>query len=302
MGSAVYKNRYIFFALTLLASPLFSETVSWGEKAARGDAEYQFKWGKELLSLDGYSNRVEAVKWLKLSAEQDNADALFLLGRCYEQGAGIKKDDTEAFSLYYKAVYGKLPNEVRRYRSPDIPDTAHEKALFRLGYFYLRGIGTPENTGLGWHLIEAAAEEKEAEAAYMMGLRLYPNPKDSILQEQTKLEELGIYFGPSHWSFVLAHAENREAAKWKVREAYATQFHVWPVAHAQLKEDCSEVMKWLTLAAKKGHADAQFWLGNCYIWGITTKYNEKKALYWWRKAAKQLHEPAIRSIEVVSPK
>ena len=49
-------------------------------------------------------------------------------------------------------------------------------------------------------------------------------------------------------------------------------------------------------AAKKGNADAQFYIGLCYSKGEDVEKDEKKAVYWWRKAADQGHAISQRLV------
>ena len=44
---------------------------------------------------------------------------------------------------------------------------------------------------------------------------------------------------------------------------------------------------WFSLAAKEGHAGAQFMLGAAYFFGNGVAKNFKKAMEWFRRAAKQ---------------
>ena len=48
------------------------------------------------------------------------------------------------------------------------------------------------------------------------------------------------------------------------------------------------------MAAKSGHAQAQWWLGNCYARGLGIDLSNKEALKWWKLAAKQGNKDAIK--------
>lgn len=80
---------------------------SLDELAKRGDAEAQFKLGSNLFygSNSWSKNTERGIFWLKQSAEQNNTDALHLLGVIYSQGLdNITINETEAFSYYLKAA------------------------------------------------------------------------------------------------------------------------------------------------------------------------------------------------------
>ena len=50
-------------------------------------------------------------------------------------------------------------------------------------------------------------------------------------------------------------------------------------------------------AAEQGNAKAQFNLGECYVHGTGVARNEVEAVKWYRKAAAQGHDRAIKLIE-----
>lgn len=50
-----------------------------------------------------------------------------------------------------------------------------------------------------------------------------------------------------------------------------------------------EAAKWYRLAAEKGHAEAQFFLGFQFWEGLGVKKDEVEATRWYRKAAEQGH-------------
>jgi len=49
-------------------------------------------------------NGKEAQKWLLMSAEQENTNAMFNLGLIYLQGQGIPKDESKAFEWFERAA------------------------------------------------------------------------------------------------------------------------------------------------------------------------------------------------------
>jgi len=48
--------------------------------------------------------------------------------------------------------------------------------------------------------------------------------------------------------------------------------------------------------AKEGNPDAMFLLGSCYSSGLAVAQDKEKALYWYRKAAKRGHAPAMGNL------
>ena len=64
-----------------------------------------------------------------------------------------------------------------------------------------------------------------------------------------------------------------------------------------VKEDETEVLKWLRKAAKQGHVSAQYNLGICYEVGYGVRKNMKTAAEWYRKAAELGDEKAKEWLE-----
>ena len=70
----------------------------------------QFNLGRLYLIGKGVKiNNEEAFNWFKKSAENGNAEAQLMLGKCYDQGTGIKKDAALAKEWYIKAAKQGLP-------------------------------------------------------------------------------------------------------------------------------------------------------------------------------------------------
>ena len=46
----------------------------------------------------------EAVKWFRKVAEQNLADAQYILGVCYDSGEGVAKDEIEAYKWWLLAA------------------------------------------------------------------------------------------------------------------------------------------------------------------------------------------------------
>jgi uncharacterized protein len=71
----------------------------------------------------------EAVRWLRLAADQGDASALFNLGLMSEEGRGVPQDHAEAARWYRLAA-----------------EQGYPQAQYNLGLFYLQGEGgTPQD-------------------------------------------------------------------------------------------------------------------------------------------------------------
>ena len=62
-------------------------------------------------------------------------------------------------------------------------------------------------------------------------------------------------------------------------------------------EDRAKAFELYKKASELGHAESQYSLGYMYAYGECTTKDEEKALFWYRKAAKQGHEKARRMVE-----
>jgi uncharacterized protein len=85
-----------------------SHDVSAEETRARavsGCTISQVAWGHRLINGDGVARDPEAaVRWFQQAARSGNADAMNMLGRCYEFGWGVPADAIEAIRHFMLAA------------------------------------------------------------------------------------------------------------------------------------------------------------------------------------------------------
>ncbi len=94
----------------------------------------------------------EAVKWIRLAAEQEHAEAQAMIGRLYYVGHGVPKDYSEALQWYRRAIGQNDP-----------------KAQFYLGLLYYNGHGVIQDEAEAVKWIRRAADQGDAEAQFEMG-------------------------------------------------------------------------------------------------------------------------------------
>lgn len=200
-----------------------------------------------------------AFKYYEKAAKLGYAEAQNYLGRCYEEGWGIAKNESEAFNLYQKAAEQGLA-----------------VAQYNLADFYLNGIGVPENKEKAFNWYQKAAEQGSAEAQNMLG-RCYKegwgiakNDDKAVCWYQRAAEQGNI---DAQYNLAVCYF-NGEG----------------------IKENKAEAIKWFTKAANKNSASAQNMLGRCYEegWGISK--NEAEAVKWYQKAAKGGNENAKNNL------
>ena len=93
----------------------------------------------------------EAVKWYRKSAEQGNVFGQYNLGRCYDRGAGVMKDDAEAMKWYFKSAEQGLP-----------------LAQCMLGGKFASGEGVGKDLEVSASWYRTAAEEGDGEGQYYL--------------------------------------------------------------------------------------------------------------------------------------
>ena len=74
--------------------------------ADKGDAKARYELGRAFFSgaLGVAKDEAEAVKWFRKAAEQNLADAQYILGVCYDSGEGVAKDEIEAYKWWLLAA------------------------------------------------------------------------------------------------------------------------------------------------------------------------------------------------------
>src|SRR6266567_1004056 len=78
-------------------------------KAEAGDAESQGELGRRYDKGEGVAkDQAEAVEWYRKAVEQNLAKAQYNLGVCYAHGEGVAKDQVEAVQWLRKAAEQNL--------------------------------------------------------------------------------------------------------------------------------------------------------------------------------------------------
>ena len=73
--------------------------------AKEGDAGAQFNLGLMYAKGNGVAkDEAKALKWFRLSAEQDHGGALLNLGLMYQDGRGVAADKVKAVSCFRAAA------------------------------------------------------------------------------------------------------------------------------------------------------------------------------------------------------
>ena len=138
-----------------------------GENAAQ--SRFEVAVGAGLMSHNGQGvpqDYVEALKWFRLAAAQEDADAQFNLGAMSHNGQGIPQDYTEALKWYRLAAA-----------------QGSAEAQVNLGLMYYKGQGIPQDYAEALKWFRLAAAQGDAEAQFNLGV-MYHNgqgvPQDYV--------------------------------------------------------------------------------------------------------------------------
>ncbi|MCX6964039.1 MAG: tetratricopeptide repeat protein [Verrucomicrobia bacterium] len=262
----------ICILLVLQASLLFSQTP-WQDfvneqktKADAGDPDAQGILST-LIQLGAASVSNDQAYYLAInSTNASSSFGKYALGRCYELGIGVDKNDLKAHDLFTQSI-------------PNLKNMAvqgNSYAAFLIGGAYLkgRGVDKDETESDKWFL--KSAEDGNAFSQYNIG--------------KTYQEGQGVEKDPAASAkWMQLSAENG----YKLAQvALGVYFNI---GYGVAKDD-TEAAKWFHKAAEQGDANAQSSLGFCYQYGKGVSKDDAKALKWYLKAAEQgdaLHQSAL---------
>lgn len=133
------------------------QSVKWYRKAAEGDANAQNALGMVYAEGDLVpKDFVEAVKWIRMAAEQGHAEAQNNLGLMYFNGHGLPQDNAEAAKWYRKSA-----------------EQGYAEAQVNLGTMYASGVGVSKDDAeaVKWlRKAEAQGDAKAQEALKTLGV------------------------------------------------------------------------------------------------------------------------------------
>ncbi len=229
-----------------------SDAAQLRDLAERGHAASAFQLGVTYVETDP----TEAVKWIRLAAEQDYAEAQAMLGRLYDVGHGVPQNYSEALRWYRPAAEQNDP-----------------RAQLYLGLMYHNGHGVAHDESEAAKWLRRAADQGDAEAQFEMG---------------------GMYSVGA--GVPQDYAETARWYRRAAEQGYAdAQFVLWLYHHEGrgVPKDPVEAARWLRMAAERGHADAQFKLGVLYIEGDGVPEDGTEAVRWLYRAAQQGHAQTL---------
>jgi TPR repeat protein len=267
-------------------------------RAEKGDAKAESYLGAYYLSGTGAPNAVEAVKWLRKAAEQEEADAQYNLGFCYDNGQGVMRDVAEAARWYRKSAEQGIAN-----------------AQFRLGVYYENGWGGTKDSTEAVKWYRKAAEQGLANAQHLLG-QCYVvgrGVKKDFVEAEKWLRKAADQDFPgsasllgSCYSIGEGAAKNdAEAAKWyraAAKEGDLGCKVLLAFCYLQGKgvpKDSVEAAKLFREAAAYGDIAAEAALGDCFINGEGVPKDYVEAYKWWNLASAQGDKVAKTNLSIV---
>jgi len=219
---------------------------------SRRYASAQYSLGNLCANGQGVEeNYVEAVKWYRLAADQEEIYSLVALGKLYSLGKGIDRSDEEAGRLFRAAIKN---NQIF---AQWLLDSVVSEALTELNYV------------LASIALEVLAESGDLNSQFRLamfymteGKKIYGAPIRAVYWSK-KLAEKGTFAAVSQFNLGLLYSGGKGIDK-----------------------DYEEAAKWYRMAADKGLPEAQFNLAVLYQNGQGLLESKLAAADWYYKAGK----------------
>ena len=186
----------------------------------KNDEQAQFQLAELYIASKNPALLSEAVELYKKSANQGFTDAKFALGRCYEEGIGVRKNYRGAIQ-WYKAAEISITNDLFKYPDPvGEADRARLDSLVESGIFDALMDSIDYDNEPTLETEECNAELGDADAQNSLGCR-YKVGKDvekdisKAFYWFHKSAEQGYEAGMLHLAELYEKTKNyKEAAKW----------------------------------------------------------------------------------------
>ena len=303
----------------------FSDIEEIVTAAEKGDPQAQARLSEKCLILGqiyedlNEEMQAEMFRLAQSSAEKDNPYGLFALGQCFENGAGTEQDNEKAFSLYRRAAEMGNPGAqlslstcyligkgteinpeaaihwLEKAREQECPENEGMMETF-IGLLFWVGLdifASGERSGLhdeekGYMLIEKAAQLNNAQAQAVMGsFYLNGNHVEQDFEKAMEWFRKGAENGDENAVNSLAQNDKPEAYYAAANMEFAKKDQA----------DKEKVFRLMKHAAEGGLAASQSTLGFLYMNGYGVLPDYQKGMEWFRKAADQGDENAVRSIQ-----
>ena len=227
-------------------------------------------------------------------AVQNDGEALYHRGYCYEQGQGIKQDISQACLLYADAArYGSV---LAVERLTELAKKYGEAAYY-LGRLSQTGSSMPRDNAVAAKWFKTALEFHFEKALEAMECLAKTSVEAQSLLGEMYYEGYGVHPNHAHALrlFLLAAQASDPIAVKRLREYAGGSLSVSLEAQLRLSDFCfsgigvaqnaEEGVQWLRRAIDAQNSpEALYKLGCCYEEGIGLAADSAQALYWYKRA------------------
>jgi len=234
---------------------------------------------------------IAALKLYRLLADHGDAAAQNAIGKMYELGQGVPRDNGEALKFYRKAA-----------------DQGYGEAQVNVGAVYEQGKGVTQDYAEALKWYRKAAEQGNFLAQNDLG-SLYakgqgvPRDDTEAATWYRKAADQGLAPAQNNLGAMYANGQgvpkdDAEAVKWYRRAAIQgyggaqTNLGLMYVTGQGVKQDFAEALKLFKKAADQGLAIAQYQVGLRYYKGEGVPQNYAEASQWFKVAAEQGYDVA----------
>ena len=256
------------------------EAVRWLRlSATHGHPVAQSDYAFAILDENKPATCEESAEWLRKSALQGKASAMFNLGIMYQRGIGVPKERITAYAWYMVSeIDGNehILEEVKKVLAQATPGDRRKAieaakgiiAKLKISPMLSAGSHSIELTNqfhrqLELALVGAATDQYDLARLYHEGVGTVKDPFEAAV-----------------WCRRAAEQGNVDAMR---------SLAVCMESGDGVKEDLGEMVKWYRKAAEKDDPVSQFKLGLCYKDGTGVAMDMTQAEIWTRKAAEKGH-------------
>lgn len=243
----VFKEGYMS-NMTGGYTRFLTEAANSGYDIAQSELGKLYLYGSTEYSVT--RNYANAFKYLSSAADNGNAEGMYYLGVCYDNGMGTPKNHDKALEYYERAA--------------QLGDT---NAQAQVGYTYLIGDSVSPDYSTAYSYLKAAADKDNAYACGKIGdIYYYGLGVDENNNTAMDMYKKAAGLGDAHSMCQLAYMYGYGIGA---------------------SEDNALMYKYYKQAAELNYAAGQCGLGDCYMNGYGVTKNVYTAFSWYKKAADQ---------------
>lgn len=278
-------------------------------KAGNGDATAQNLVGQWCYegTCGQQKDYRQALQWWTKAAQQDHADAIANMAKCYQLGHGTDRDSTMAIGLYQAAVKKGCTTVIPQHEAM-AAKTGNAFSCMLLFDCYQRAIGVKRDQAKAQKYLAMTAEKGNATAQYQLAL-IYLNSQqaDKAAQWMRKAAEADITGAKFYYGRMLLQGNGVVQDKQRgiafLQQAADEHFMA---AHAELARiyyegngvtaDAERALPYIAAAVEGGDMESTWYLGLCFLNGTGIERDYYKAVQWLALTASSSHRDDMKRI------